>query len=117
MFESAEITSDILPYITAQDLLDIGIPTSRVDEIAKNLENFRPSDLMTMNEKEKENFEQFSAFMTETDAHSVRANCIQHVRYLTAVVRKINDQVIGLNQNSRFQSKGTDTGTNTIFQF
>ena len=103
MFESAEITSDILPYITTEDLLDIGIPASRVADIAKNLENFRPSDLMAMNDKEKENFEQFSAFMTETDAHSVRANCIQHVRYLTAVVRKINDQVIGLNQIRHFK--------------
>ena len=95
LFQAAEITSEILPFITKPDLLDIGIPNLRADEIVKNLENFRPEDMAGLDSRESEIFHEYSAMMSETDAHSVRANAIQHVKYLTAVVRKINSQVQG----------------------
>jgi len=95
LFKNTDITSETLPFITATDLAEIGIPVDRISEISDNLTNLRPVDNAKWSPRQHKLFDRYSTYFSEEQANAVRKDCIKQITYLTGVTRQIKRQIRG----------------------
>ena len=99
LFVEQDITEDLLPFLTINDLREMGIPGARIASIFQSILCLRPIELENMTEAESKLFEEFSLRLTEKESHDLYQNCTEQIRYLTGVVQHIKRQIRGFDGN------------------
>ena len=95
LFVEQDITEDLLPFLTLNDLREMGIPSARIESIFQSILCLRPIELENMTETESRLFEEFSLRLTEKESLDLHQNCTEQIRYLTGVVQHIKRQIRG----------------------
>jgi len=86
-----------LPYLTEEDLEEIGIPPDQVKNIFEGLKCLRPHELQNLSEKNEKLFGEYSSVLSENEVNNLYKNNLNQISYLTGVVQHIKRQVRGFD--------------------